>query len=109
MLTMKLRLLFVVFALGSWLLCAGCHITPGPAPVPPDSGDGGLPSWSSLDPCGSALARMAALSCDPVAPATGTWVDACVNARKHGLGFGTACVREKTSKSDIAGCGVTCK
>ena len=47
---MKLRMLYVVFALASWLLCAGCHITPGPAPVPPDSGDSGaLPTWQALD------------------------------------------------------------
>lgn len=37
-----LRLFFIVFALGSWLACAGCHITPDPNPPPyPDVVDAG--------------------------------------------------------------------
>jgi hypothetical protein len=104
------RLTRFLAAVSVALFLTACHITPGPAPVPPDASDSGaLPAWNAADVCASAFARMAALSCDPFSPDSGTWIDACRNARAHGNKFGTACVQSKTAKADIAGCGITCR
>jgi hypothetical protein len=103
------RLTRFLTAVSVALFLTACHITPGPAPVPPDASDSGaLPAWNAADVCGSAAARIEAIGCKAAQPESGTWADACANARKHGLTFGVPCIRQATTATALLGCGVSC-
>ncbi len=100
------------------VLFGGCRIVPGPVPPPPDPNttdaappDRPLaPPWDYADPCGSALARLEWIGCEPaVKPETGTWIDACRNARAHAATFGVPCIQVLMFRTAAPACGVTCR
>jgi len=48
-------------ALVAIFLMTGCHVTPGPAPMPPDASDA---SADGPNPCAEACTRLAAAGCE---------------------------------------------
>ena len=98
------------------LLLTGC--TPQPV-FPPADADASPPSSPSLDAlapdpnpgddaCGHAYQHLIVAGCNPVPPASGTWVDVCRNDRKNGL-FPLKCINTARSTTDAVRCGVTCQ
>lgn len=93
-------------------LALACDCIPGP--IPPDAGpqtppDGSVTPWDSSDPCGSAERRLVEVGCSPRQPDTGTWKEACQNARANGLTFGVACIRGLVDRYGAAACEVSCR
>jgi hypothetical protein len=95
----------------------GCPPTPVPPPQPSvdagpgpvDAGPTPIPVWNPADECGSTYARAQALGCALVSPKTGTWADACRNARAHGLVFARiSCVRDAGTIEALTDCGISC-
>ena len=93
-------------------LVCGCSCNPpAPSPTPHPIGDASpaFLVWDDNDPCGSAYARLQFLDCEPVAPATSSWVTACLNARANGLKFGCDCIALLTDRGAVGNCGVSCR
>jgi len=65
-------------------------------PAPPGAND-----------CDRAFGHLVDIGCDPVRPATGTWVDVCRNGRRNGV-FELRCINAATSAAALKQCGVTC-
>lgn len=84
-----------VFGLG------GCGASK-PEPLPD-----ALPA--SADPCGDAYAHLHELSCEPRAPSSGTWVEACRTYRQGGISFGTSCIRRAKDRAEAETCGLKCE
>lgn len=90
------------------ILLAACQVTPVPQPPPPAPPDPPPPPAPATE-CEKAFSHMGSLGCSPVPPATGTWTDACENARANGVPFGTKCIIAASVVADIPNCGVDCQ
>lgn len=83
--------------------------TPQPTPNPPPQPD--ADAASAVDagpltggPCEQAFQLATAMGCPLKAPSTGTWVQACNNARANGIDMHTKCVLGAASCSAVAYC-----
>jgi len=112
---MKLELLL---ALG--LALTACVPTPAPVPPMPEA-DAATPApidaawpldpWpmpAARDACQLAFDHLTAIGCPPRGPESGTWVDVCRNARRHGL-FSLRCINEAGSRAAAEKCHVGCR
>lgn len=90
----------------SWLvalLLAGCTVMPAPAPPAPGGDGGEVPIQG--DVCEAAWKRAHdELHCVFRLPETGSWVDACKNARMNAISFGASCLARVPNCDAVPGC-----